>query len=211
MKKPIISISFLTLKYFLFSLLLGLLVACSAEPPFQPLSASATMLAFGDGLTAGNGAPQLGSYPAQLSRMINLSVINGGVSGEESHEGRDRLANLLDQYRPELLILCHGGNDLLRKRPLAQLEENLEAMIIMAQQRGIQVLLLGVPSPGIFLSGNKVYETVADNTGVELIPDLIADVLSQPALKSDTIHPNEAGYTEIAETITSELQKLGAI
>ena len=211
MKKPIISISFLTLKYFLFSLLLGLLVACSAEPPFQPLSASATVLAFGDSLTAGNGAPQQGSYPAQLSRMINLSVINGGVSKEESHEGRDRLANLLDQYRPELLILCHGGNDLLRKRPLAQLEENLEAMIIMAQQRGIQVLLLGVPSPGIFLSGNKVYETVADNTGVELIPDLIADVLSQPALKSDTIHPNEAGYTEIAETITSELQKLGAI
>jgi len=211
MKKPIISISFLTLKYFLFSLLLGLLVACSAEPPFQPLSASATVLAFGDSLTAGNGAPQQGSYPAQLSRMINLSVINGGVSGEESHEGRDRLANLLDQYRPELLILCHGGNDLLRKRPLAQLEENLEAMIIMAQQRGIQVLLLGVPSPGIFLSGNKVYETVADNTGVELIPDLIADVLSQPALKSDTIHPNEAGYTEIAETITSELQKLGDI
>jgi len=211
MKKPIISISFLTLKYFLFSLLLGLLVACSAEPPFQPLSASATVLAFGDSLTAGNGAPQQGSYPAQLSRMINLSVINGGVSEEESHEGRDRLANLLDQYRPELLILCHGGNDLLRKRPLAQLEENLEAMIIMAQQRGIQVLLLGVPSPGIFLSGNKVYETVADNTGVELIPDLIADVLSQPALKSDTIHPNEAGYTEIAETITSELQKLGAI
>jgi acyl-CoA thioesterase-1 len=211
MKKPIISINFLTLKYFLFSLLLGLLVACSAEPPFQPLSASATVLAFGDSLTAGNGAPQQGSYPAQLSRMINLSVINGGVSGEESHEGRDRLANLLDQYRPELLILCHGGNDLLRKRPLAQLEENLEAMIIMAQQRGIQVLLLGVPSPGIFLSGNKVYETVADNTGVELIPDLIADVLSQPALKSDTIHPNEAGYTEIAETITSELQKLGAI
>ena len=211
MKKPIISISFLTLKYFLFSLLLGLLVACSAEPPFQPLSASATVLAFGDSLAAGNGAPQQGSYPAQLSRMINLSVINGGVSGEESHEGRDRLANLLDQYRPELLILCHGGNDLLRKRPLAQLEENLEAMIIMAQQRGIQVLLLGVPSPGIFLSGNKVYETVADNTGVELIPDLIADVLSQPALKSDTIHPNEAGYTEIAETITSELQKLGAI
>jgi len=211
MKKPIISISFLTLKYFLFSLLLGLLVACSAEPPFQPLSASATVLAFGDSLTAGNGAPQQGSYPAQLSRMINLSVINGGVSEEESHEGRDRLANLLDQYRPELLILCHGGNDLLRKRPLAQLEENLEAMIIMAQQRGIQVLLLGVPSPGIFLSGNKIYETVADNTGVELIPDLIADVLSQPALKSDTIHPNEAGYTEIAETITSELQKLGAI
>jgi len=81
----------------------------------------------------------------------------------------------------------------------------------MAQQRGFQVLLLGVPSPGIFLSGNEVYENVSRDTGAELIPDLIADVLSKPALKSDTVHPNEAGYTEIAGAIARELKKLGAI
>ena len=84
-------------------------------------------------------------------------------------------------------------------------------MIDMAQSRGIEVLMLGVPAPGIFLSGEEVYDTVAAATGVAFIPDLVADVLSRPALKSDTVHPNEAGYTEIASGIFAELQNLGAI
>ncbi len=211
MKNPVIDAGSALLKLLFFCQALLLLIACSGEPPLQPLSGAASILAFGDSLTAGNGAPEQGSYPAQLSGLISHPVINAGISGEESNAGRERLAALLDQYRPELLILCHGGNDLLRKLPLAQLEENLKAMITMAQLREIQILLLGVPSPGIFLSGNEVYEKVARETGVELIPDLIADVLSQPALKSDTVHPNQAGYTEIAETVAGELKKLGAI
>jgi len=188
-----------------------LLAACSSESSLLPLSGGATILAFGDSLTAGNGAPQQGSYPAQLARLLNKNVINAGISGEESNEGRGRLEGLLEQHRPELLILCHGGNDLLRKRPVSELEANLREMIAMAQQRGVQVLLLGVPAPGIFLSSEDVYERLAEETGVAFIPELIADVLSSPALKADTVHPNEAGYTEIAGIIFGELKKLGAI
>lgn len=188
-----------------------MLLACSSEAPMVPLSGGATILAFGDSLTAGNGASEQGSYPAQLSRLMNKTVINAGISGEESTAGRSRLEALLDQHRPELLILCHGGNDLLRKKPVSQLEENLRVMIGMAQQRGIQVLMLGVPAPGIFLSSEEVYERVANDTGVAFIPEAIADVLSSPALKSDSVHPNEAGYKEIAGLVFSELGKLGAI
>lgn len=202
----------LRFRHLLFGLLLPLIVSgCGNETSLLPLSSSATILAFGDSLTAGNGAPEAGSYPAQLSMLLNRRVINAGVSGEESGEGRERLANLLDQYRPQLLILCHGGNDLLRRRPVSQLESNLKAMIAMAQERGIEVLMLGVPAPGIFLSGEEVYERVADDTGVAFIPELIADVLSHPDMKSDTVHPNESGYREIAAEIFDELEKRGAI
>jgi len=138
-------------------------------------------------------------------------VINAGISGEESSEGRARLESLLDQHRPQLLILCHGGNDLLRKRPVVELESNLRAMVSMAQNRGIEVLMLGVPAPGIFLSSEEVYEVVANDMGIAFIPELVADVLSQPAKKSDAVHPNAAGYQEMAETIASTLADLGAI
>jgi len=194
-------------------LLAGILAlsGCGGDPLLTPLAPDAVILAFGDSLTAGNGAPADGSYPAQLSRIINRTVVNAGISGEESGQGRARLERLLDQHRPRLLILCHGGNDLLRKRPVSELEGNLRAMISMAQNRGIEVLLLGVPAPGIFLSSEDVYATVADTTGVAFIPEVIADVLSQPSKKADTVHPNAAGYAEIAGTIASELKDFGAI
>ena len=188
-----------------------LLSGCGGDQLLSPLAPDAVILAFGDSLTAGNGAPADGSYPAQLSRLINRTVVNAGVSSEESGQGRARLERLLDQHRPRLLILCHGGNDLLRKRPVSELEGNLRAMISMAQNRGIEVLLLGVPAPGIFLNSEDVYETVADATGIAFIPEVIADVLSQPSKKSDTVHPNAAGYAEIAGTIASELKDFGAI
>lgn len=188
-----------------------LVAGCGGDKILSPLPADAAILAFGDSLTAGNGAPADSSYPAQLSQLIGRRVINAGISGEESAEGRARLESLLDQHRPRLLILCHGGNDLLRKRPVAQLESNLRTMIAMAQSRGIEVLLLGVPAPGIFLSSEDIYATVAGDTGVAFIPELIADVLSQPAKKSDTVHPNAAGYAEIADTIAGELKNFGAL
>lgn len=194
-------------------LLLGvlLLAGCGSEPVLAPLPGNATILAFGDSLTAGNGAPGDAGYPARLAALINRTVINAGISGEESTAGRARLESLLDQHQPQLLILCHGGNDLLRKRPAAQLEDNLRAMIAMAQNRGIAVVMLGVPAPGIFLSSEKVYEVVAAETGVVFIPDLVADVLSQPDKKSDTVHPNAAGYAQMAEAIATALADLGAI
>lgn len=188
-----------------------LLAGCGSDRTLAPLAADATILAFGDSLTAGTGADAEYSYPAQLARLLDRTVVNAGIPGEESSEGRARLEGLLDRYRPQLLILCHGGNDLLRKRPLAQLDNNLKAMIAMAQSRGIDVLLLGVPAPGIFLSSEEVYDVVAEATGVAFIPEVIADVLSQPAKKSDAVHPNAAGYGEIAATIHAGLKNFGAI
>jgi len=199
------------MKKFLLTLSLLWLVACGNDTQLTPLPANATILAFGDSLTAGNGAAGESSYPAQLSRFLSRTVINAGISGEESSEGRARLESLLDQHRPQLLILCHGGNDLLRKRPVVELESNLRAMVSMAQSRGIEVLMLGVPAPGIFLSSEEVYEVVANDMGIAFIPELVADVLSQPAKKSDAVHPNAAGYQEMAETIASTLADLGAI
>jgi len=195
------------------TIILPLLAAagCSPDVLMLPLSPDGVVLAFGDSLTAGNGAAADQSYPAQLARLLNREVVNAGVSGEISREGMQRLNALLDAHRPELLILCHGGNDLLRKLPQAELEANLLAMINMAHSRGIQVLLLGVPSPGIFLNSAEVYEKVAEATGVFFIPELIPDVLSEPALKSDTVHPNQAGYAEVANSLYAALQEFGAI
>ena len=116
--------------------------ACSDSKPQLPLlSADAVILAFGDSLTFGTGANSEHSYPAELARLTGLTVINAGIPGEVTAQGVRRLPALLDRYKPQLLLLCHGGNDLLRKTGTAVTRDNIEKMITAADQRNIPTLL----------------------------------------------------------------------
>jgi lysophospholipase L1-like esterase len=185
--------------------------ACSDSQQLPALSDDAVILSFGDSLTRGEGAPETQSYPAILQHLSGRQVVNAGINGELSEQGLRRLPDLLDRYQPDLLILCHGGNDILRQRDMQQLANNLTEMIRIATDRNIPVVLLGVPRFGVFLSTADVYSNVATSMGVVFIEDVITDVLGDRTLKSDSIHPNGNGYQIIAESIFSVLQDTGAL
>ncbi|WP_413698760.1 GDSL-type esterase/lipase family protein [Psychromonas sp. KJ10-10] len=138
-------------------------------------------------------------------------MINEGINGELSAEGLNRLEKLLDLHQPSLLLLCHGANDMLNKRSLDVMASNLETMIKLAQQRDIEVLLIAVPNATIFLKPLEQYQQVAEKMKVPLDNDLITDILGQPALHSDIIHPNAMGYQKMAEKIHQDLISLGAL
>jgi Lysophospholipase L1 and related esterases len=191
--------------------LLLLVTACSDKQELPPLASDDVILAFGDSLTNGTGASVEESYPAVLAELSGRQVINEGVPGEVSEAGLRRLPGVLEEYQPQLLILCHGGNDFLQKLELARMEANVRGMIRLAQDQNIPVVLLGVPRPGLFLASAEVYKNIAASTGVIFIEDLIPDILSDKALKSDTAHPNKAGYRMMAEGIYKVLQDTGAL
>ncbi len=180
-------------------------------PGLSKLPSDAVILAFGDSLTHGNGAKENESYPVVLEELTGRTVINAGISGEESEPGLNRLPRLLEQHNPQLLILCHGGNDLLRKKDINKMESNIRNMIQLAKDKNIPVVMLGVPKPGLFLSSFEVYKNIADSMEIIFIEDLIPEVLGDNQLKSDTVHPNKAGYRVMAETIHSVLKESGAI
>ena len=188
------------------------ITGCGEDAPsLSRLSTDAVILAFGDSLTEGYGAKQHESYPAILQQLSGRKVINAGITGEESAPGLKRLPGVLAQHKPELLILCHGGNDMLRKRSMSQMEANIRSMIKLAGDKNIPVVLLGVPKPGLFLSSYEVYEKIADNTDVIFIEDLIPEVLGDNSLKSDAVHPNKDGYRVMAEAIYKVLKESGAL
>ncbi len=192
--------------------LLIFLTACGdPTPQLERLPDDAVILAFGDSLTYGTGANKEESYPSVLENTINRKIINAGVPGELSMQGLKRLPKLLEKYQPGLMILCHGGNDILRKENLAEAETNIRQMIALAKNKNIPVILLGVPKPGLFLSSAKLYANIAESTNVIFMPNLIADVLSDASMKSDSVHPNKAGYREMAFTIANTLQDAGAL
>jgi lysophospholipase L1-like esterase len=189
-----------------------LLCACGDRTPEFRLPDDAVFLAFGDSITYGTGATRQQSYPAALEQLSGHRVINAGIPGEVTAQGKQRLPGLLDKYKPGLLILCHGGNDLLRRFNGADTKANLAAMIDSANQRNIPVLLIGVPSFGLlFLESNEMYNEVAEKYALLYEGEVLPRVESDPELKSDRIHPNAEGYRQMAMAVYKLLQDDGAL
>jgi len=187
----------------------GLLAACEAGR-LQPLPPDGVILAFGDSLTAGKGTSRDNSYPSVLAQLSGRTVINAGISGELTDEGLARLPGMLDQHRPDLMILIEGGNDILQNRTRAT-KNNLAQMIELAQGRGIEVVLIGVPEKNLFSNSAPFYEELADEYALAYHDELISDLLRQPSYKSDSVHFNADGYREMAEGIYELLQDQGAL
>ena len=190
-----------------------LLCACSGETPrITPLPQDAVILAFGDSLTYGTGAVREHSYPARLERLIKRRIVNAGVPGELSAQGRERLPRLLAKHKPDLLILCHGANDLLRRLDATLTRQNLVAMIGQAENRGIPVILIGVPQPAVmFLEAAPLYNEIAAEYALPYEGSILPEVEADNTLKSDRIHPNAAGYQLIAEAVNRLLISSGAL
>jgi acyl-CoA thioesterase-1 len=188
------------------------LVACTAKPPaLPPLGENDVVLAFGDSLTEGVGAGEAETYPAVLQSLIRRSVINDGVSGEVTEQGLERLPASLDAHQPRLLVLCLGGNDLLRNLDRAIAEANLRRMIQLARARGIAVVLIAVPEPRLLGGVAEFYPRIAKDLQVPIEDQALLDVLKSNGLKSDPIHPNAAGYRRMAEAVATLLREAGAI
>ena len=169
------------------------------------------ILAFGDSLTHGTGAAPGDSYPAQLQALVGRKVVNAGVPGEISAAGLERLPAVLDEVQPAMLLLCHGGNDFLRKMDDASAAENVRAMVRLARERNIQVVLLATPKPTLPPSVPAFYREIAAEARIPLLESAMKEVLSSRDLKSDFVHPNAKGYREIAQAVEKALRKSGAL
>lgn len=189
----------------------ALLAACGEAPKLAPLAPDAVVLAFGDSITYGTGAAAAESYPAQLERLIGRTVANAGVPGEVSAQALRRLPAALDEHRPQLLVLCTGGNDFLRNLGKEQVAANVQTMVALARQRGVDVVLIGTPDKGFTVTPPAFYADIARQLGIPYEGDVIGEILRDSTLKSDPIHPNARGYRLIAERVSALLRDAGAL
>lgn len=195
---------------------LVLLSACDT-PQEEEIPPSSNVLALGDSLTAGYGVASNEAWPPLLAGKTGWTVINGGISGNTSSEALARLPPLLEEHKPVLVFITLGGNDMLRHAPTQETITNLEKMIALVRVHGAKPILLGIPEPSIAgavfrnLSAAEFYRDIAKAQQVPLIEDAIADVLSDPLLKVDQLHPNASGHQRLTEKILDELRKIGFV
>ncbi len=197
----------------------------AARPPPSMLaerSVAGSVLVLGDSLSAEYGVTRDHGWVALLqqrlaARRIDASVVNASVSGETTAGGRSRLAPLLLQYRPSLVILELGANDGLRGLPLEGTRVNLTQMSKAAKAAGAGVVIVGMQIPPNY--GRRysdefagLFSAVARTEGTALVPFMlkgVADVPDYPdRFQPDGIHPKESQHTLILDNIWPVLEPL---
>ena len=195
---------------------------------FQKLQPGKLILAFGSSSTAGfSNAPGF-AYPDQLQNRIGTTyrVVNHGFSGErinsesayasDSPGGLARWKKILNSYSPEVLkgsvaIIWHGRNDFFDNRESVDVGKALKEMVIDAQNKGMQPLIIGVARhDGV--KDEDIYETVAHDTGAFYLPGIMQEIWGIPQfMMPDNVHTNMEGNSRIAEIIGQFLKDHGAV
>ncbi len=121
------------------------------------------------------------------------------------------LPGVLAEYKPRLVLLCLGGNDMLRRLPEADTENNLRLLVRTIRASGAAVVLIGVPEPRLFGGAPDFYAQLAEEMKLPLEQDAFVEVLKDNRLKSDPVHANAAGYRVVAERLADFLHKAGAL
>jgi acyl-CoA hydrolase len=191
------------------------LAACGGRKKLSALAPGSRVLAFGDSVTYGIGAEPGEDWPTLLGESTGWRIINAGVSGDTADAGRSRLPPLLDEHKPALVIIEIGGNDFLRRRQESAVKQDMKAMIDAVRSSGAQVALVGVPNLSVLAvvagvaKDSPIYGELGKEEGVPVIADVFSGVLSRPELCDDKIHPNAAGYRQMAAGIHAALRQMG--
>jgi acyl-CoA thioesterase-1 len=176
------------------------------------------ILFFGNSLTAGYGLDEDQSFPALIqlrldSLKLPYTVINGGLSGETTSGGKNRIEWVLKQ-KIDIFVLELGANDVLRGLDLSQTETNLRNILdkVKASNPNVKIVLAGMQAPPNM--GNdytkqfrSIYITLAKEYNASLIPFLLENVATIPALNlEDGKHPNAAGQYVVRENVWKVLK-----
>ena len=179
-----------------------------------PLLARAepVILIVGDSISAGFGVPVQQGWVALLELQLQqdvpqVQVVNASISGETTQGGLTRLPALLKQHQPDLTVIELGGNDGLRGTPIPVIRRNLERMIVLAQESGSDVMLLGMQIPPNY--GPRYTETFQATFGelatryrLPLVPFLLEGIATEPELmQPDGIHPTTAAQPRMTALV----------
>lgn len=177
-----------------------------------------TILGFGDSLMAGYGLAKGSSFPAQLQAALvqrghDVRVVNAGVSGDTSAGGKARLGWSLAE-KPDAAIVELGANDGLRGLPVAQMRDNLDAILRDLAARGVPTLLAGMRAPPN-MGGDygrafqEAFAALAREHDVEFYPFFLDGVAARASLNQDDgMHPTAEGVAVIVERILPAVEAL---
>lgn len=162
------------------------------------------IVAFGDSLTAGYGAPKGSSYPDYLARQLGQPVINLGLSGELAVHAPERLPEVLKQ-NPYMVLIEFGANDFMQQRSMEAAVNAVAQIVDAVQQAGAIAVIVDTGGPN--MDGyTDAYKKLAKEKQAVFVPTILHGIFNNRALKSDIVHPNAQGYEKVAQKIYKEIK-----
>jgi len=178
------------------------------------------ILILGDSLSQGFGLRSTQAYPTLLIEKLraaglNFEITNASQSGGTTDGGLRRLPAHLKR-KIDIFILELGINDAFRGVPIAQIRNNLQAIIDMVKARNPnrRIIIAGMQLPNYaeddYVFGfAEIYTDLAAKNNSSLIPYLLEGVGGDPLLnQSDRVHPNGAGQKILAENVWRILEPI---
>ena len=177
------------------------------------------LLVLGDSLSAEYGISRGEGWVNLLERRINergptWQVFNASISGETTAGGLSRLPDLLQQKKPQLVIIELGANDALRGLALSSSEKNLRTMVQLSLKAKAKVLLLGMRIPSNYGATYSkqfanMYSTIATVENISLVPFFLKGAAEKPELfQADRLHPRAEAQPILLQNVWGKLAPL---
>jgi len=189
----------------------------TSDKPVQT-SDSRNILFFGTSLTAGLGVDPDQAFPALIQHKVDslklpYKVINAGLSGETSADGKSRIEWLLRQP-VDIFVLELGANDGLRGIPVQETEQNLQAIIDKVKKKypDVKLVLAGMQMPPSMgekytVPFKEMFPNLAKKNNMAFIPFLLKGVGGVPRLiQEDGLHPTPQGHQILSQNVWEILQ-----
>ncbi len=183
------------------------------------IAPAATILVYGDSLSAGYGVPRDSDWAHLLQlrlreKKTDYTVANASISGETTLGGVNRIKDALRTHRPAITIVALGANDGLRGSDLKAMRSNLERIIDAARNARSQVILVGMQIPPNYgpqytEKFSATFREVAKAKRVPLVPFLLEGFADQRALfQADNLHPTAQAQPLMLDTVWKTLAPL---
>lgn len=189
------------------------LALCAAAAP------AATVLVFGDSLSAGYGLQPGQGWVSLLARRLqaeklDYKVANASISGETTLGGRNRIESALKTHRPSIVVIELGANDGLRGGSPVAMRANLEAIVDASLRARARVLLVGMRLPPNYGTDyaekfQRTFGEVAKRKKLPPPPFLFEGFAeNRDYFQADGIHPAAAAQAMMVDTVWKSLRPL---
>ncbi|MEZ6955826.1 MULTISPECIES: arylesterase [unclassified Aeromonas] len=178
-----------------------------------------TLLVLGDSLSAGYQMQAEQSWPALLNEKWQQQggehkLINASISGETTQGGLARLPALLEEHKPDWVLIELGGNDGLRGFAPAITRANLTKMVALAKASQTKTVLTQIQLPRNYGARylqqfEQIFPELAQANGLPLMPFFLDDIVLRPELMmNDGIHPTAAAQPQIRDRVANFIEPL---